>query len=138
MDQLINNAYICRFCNKVAKSKSGLTLHEKTCSQSSSNLEGKETDMVQSAVCTTPKPSGAPTPAPTPAAYRQERSGNSGNGVITKNPFQFGAFLVMADYVPILLDVNFCIALGSHILEHGSSNSAIMAFAHQLQKLDED
>jgi hypothetical protein len=54
----------------------------------------------------------------------------------SQNPFQFGAFLVLADYVPILLDVDFCIALGNHILEHGSSNSAIMAFAHQLNKLD--
>ena len=55
------------------------------------------------------------------------------------NPFNFvGAFVMMPDYIPMFLDIDFCIALGNHILEHGSPNSAIMAFAHQLNKLDGD
>ena len=72
-----------------------------------------------------------------PVQERQERKSTMAK-TSKSNPFQFGAFLVMADYIPILLDVDFCIALGNHILEHGSPNSAIMAFAHQLNKLDGD
>ena len=67
-----------------------------------------------------------------------ERPRANGTKPVKSNPFQIGAFLVMADYIPILLDVDFCVALGNHILEHGSPNSAIMAFAHQLNKLDGD
>ena len=109
----------CKFCGRVVKSKSGLTNHEKICPKATSK-EGMT------------MPSTATMSAPAPA--RPERTERNGS----RNPFQFGAFLVMTDYVPVLLDVNFCIVLGNHILEHGSNNSAIMAFAHQLQKLDED
>lgn len=48
-----------------------------------------------------------------------------------------GAFTVLADHIPLLLDINFAITLADHILEHGSDNRAIMAFAHQLKRLDE-
>jgi hypothetical protein len=113
----------CKFCGKAVKSKSGLTNHEKICPEATTTIP-EVTTMQSSAV--------ASVPMRQPRPERPERNG------AVKNPFQFGAFLVMADYVPILLDVNFCIALGDHILEHGSNNSAIMAFAHQLKKLDED
>jgi hypothetical protein len=48
-----------------------------------------------------------------------------------------GAFTVMSDHIPILIDINFAIALGDHILENGSDNKAILAFGHQLKKLDD-
>lgn len=112
----------CKYCGKTAKSRSGLTNHEKTCSKrpivddptfpDNDDLNNLE-------------------PIQESAQDRKPFKTNS-------NPFQFGAFLVMVDYVPILLDVDFCIALGNYILEHGSSNSAIMAFAHHLNKLEGD
>jgi hypothetical protein len=121
MDQLN-----CQFCGRPAKSKSGLTNHEKTCQKRPAQIEGdmEEVDRFDDH-------------NEEPVQERQERK-SVGSKVSKSNPFQFGAFLVMADYIPILLDVDFCIALGNHILEHGSSNSAIMAFAHQLNKLDGD
>lgn len=54
-----------------------------------------------------------------------------------QSPFDVGAFLVMTDHIPLLIDINFAIALGEHILDTGSDNKAIMAFAHQLKKLDD-
>lgn len=48
--------------------------------------------------------------------------------------FDVGAFLVL-DKVPILLDINFAVALGDMILEAGSENKAIIAFAHKLSNL---
>lgn len=55
-----------------------------------------------------------------------------------QGPFDIGAFLVMTDHIPLLIDVNFAIALGEHILDTGSDNKAIMAFAHKLKKLADD
>ena len=116
---------VCRYCGKQAKSKSGLTNHEKICPQASNS----EVTTVVSA---------APTQSQANYERPERNHGTNGSKPSPKaGPFQFGAFLVMADYVPILLDVDFCIALGNFILEHGSSNSAIMAFAHQLNKLDD-
>jgi len=48
--------------------------------------------------------------------------------------FEIGAFFVLSDHVPILLDLNFMAALADHIMHHGSENRAIMAFGHQLKK----
>lgn len=144
MDELV-----CKFCGKTAKSRSGLTNHEKTCSKNqgaeelgektcSKNQEVEELDM--STAIPYGKTSSEQAPTRTRVASKmettQDHTHSNGSSKSPKNPFQFGAFLVMADYVPILLDVDFCIALGDHILEHGSPNSAIMAFAHQLNKLD--
>jgi hypothetical protein len=48
--------------------------------------------------------------------------------------FEAGAYMVFCDYLVLLLDVITCTALGDYILRHGSDNSAIIAFAHQLRK----
>ncbi len=121
MDQLN-----CQFCGRLAKSQSGLTNHEKTCKQRPAQT-GEDMNVEVDRFDDRDEP----------MPERQERK-TTGSKPAKSNPFQFGAFLVMADYIPILLDVDFCIALGNHILEHGSPNSAIMAFAHQLNKLDGD
>lgn len=120
----------CRFCNKLVKSKSGLTNHEKIC-------PNREEENVSTVTAPNPYDRLPPLP-PEPPECTRERPRTSSTKPAKSSPFQIGAFLVMADYIPILLDVDFCIALGNHILEHGSPNSAIMAFAHQLNKLDGD
>jgi hypothetical protein len=140
MDQLVvENVLACRFCGKPAKSKSGNTLHEKTCPKAANNCEDVS---VSTSTAANPYQDRIPESRRQgafgqDASDRPERSHDrSGGGM--KAPFQFGAFFIMADHVPILLDIDFCIALGNQILEHGSPNSAIMAFAHQLKKLDDD
>ena len=125
MDQLT-----CKYCNKPVKSKSGLTNHEKICP----SREGADMSVTSSQTVDTRPTSYYPDPME--RTDRAPERKNNGPKPSKPNPFQFGAFLVMADYVPILLDVDFCIALGDHILTNGSPNSAIMAFAHQLKKLD--
>jgi hypothetical protein len=45
-----------------------------------------------------------------------------------------GAYVILHNYLRVLLDVVTCAALGDYILCHGSANSAIMAFAHQMCK----
>jgi hypothetical protein len=142
---------VCKFCGKTAKSRSGLTNHEKTCSknQGAEELDEKtcseNQEVIEELDMSTAIPYGKTSSeqasmrtsrAPSKMEATQDHTHSNGSSKPSKNPFQFGAFLVMADYVPILLDVDFCIALGDHILEHGSPNSAIMAFAHQLNKLD--
>ncbi|MCK9557982.1 MAG: hypothetical protein M0R50_08090 [Candidatus Cloacimonetes bacterium] len=127
---------ICQYCGKAAKSKSGLTLHEKTCDKRT--CDKKEEAKVN---VSTPNPY-----SPDDREYderdecdeRDERHEKPNGKQAKASPFSIGAFLVMTDYIPILLDVDFCIALSNYILEHGSPNSAIMAFAHQLNKLDGD
>ena len=135
----------CAHCGKQTKSKSGLTNHEKICTKNPS-------------VAKTPQPP-TPAPAPMPAQTyparvpqtnhrdrmpdRTERTGERTNGQKPqangqKSPFEIGAFFMMPDYIPVILDINFCIALGNHILEHGSTNKAILAFGHQCRKLDEE
>jgi hypothetical protein len=111
-----------------------LTLHEKSCPDRTGEPEDNRT----------PNPYCVDEPEletdfePEPERRSHDRTVERHEKTNGKTPFSFsiGAFLVMADYIPILLDVDFCIALGHHILEHGSSNKAIMAFAHQLNKLD--
>jgi hypothetical protein len=120
----------CKFCGKPAKSKSGLTNHEKICKLANNS----EVSPVVSAA-----PVSSTNPYDRTVERAPERHNSNGSKAPSSRPgFQFGAFLVMTDYIPILLDVDFCIALGNFILEHGSANSAIMAFAHQLNKLDDE
>jgi hypothetical protein len=132
----MNQQLCCRFCGKPVKSKSGLTLHEKTCPRRTDEPEDDQTQNPYGADELEPELDFEPEPERRSSSHdRTVERHEKANG---KTPFSFqiGAFLVMADYIPILLDVDFCIALGHHILEHGSSNKAIMAFAHQLNKLD--
>jgi hypothetical protein len=126
---------VCQYCGKQAKSKSGLTLHEKTCDKKTTNVE--ETKVNTSI---TNSDDDIEDEEEYAREYKQQYNDRekSNDKQAKMNPFQFGAFFIMADHVPILLDVDFCIALGNYILEHGSPNSAIMAFAHQLNKLDGD
>ena len=137
MDQAIAESVVlaCRFCGKPAKSKSGLTNHEKICPKANNKVAGATVP----ASDTNPYDRVPERITDRSQDRPQERNHNGSKPSGPKaGPFQFGAFLVMADYVPILLDVDFCIALGNHILEHGSPNSAVMAFAHQLKKLDDE
>lgn len=46
-----------------------------------------------------------------------------------------GAFLIAQEHVCVLLDLNFCAALGQFILDQDSDNKAILAFGHRLAKL---
>jgi hypothetical protein len=124
------DSLVCRFCGKPAKSKSGLTNHEKVCENRPALVDETDVDMAEV--------NPYDTISDEPQHRRQHNNNGSKPSAPKQNPFQFGAFLVMADYVPILLDVDFCIALGNHLLEHGCANSAIMAFAHQLNKFDEE
>lgn len=55
-----------------------------------------------------------------------------------RDPFDFGAFYVMRDHIPMLMDVNFAITVGRELLKHGSENRAVIAFAHKLVSLDYD
>ena len=148
MDQVVDQPTVavvlsCRHCGKPVKSKSGLTLHEKTCekagsAQATAGQPELEADFDE------PNPYDQSTVQRVPEQRNQrperpeQRSEQRPAKPVKGNQFQLGigAFLVMTDYVPIILDIDFCIALGNHILEHGSPNSAIMAFAHQLKKLD--
>lgn len=54
-----------------------------------------------------------------------------------KQGFSIGAFHVFTDHVMCFLDVTFALTLADLILEAGSDNKAILAFAHQLKKLDQ-
>ena len=144
----------CAFCGKETKSKSGLTNHEKICAKNPALVKS-----TQPAPAPTPVASvSAPVPASTyttarvpqinhrdrmPSDRTTERTGERTNGQKPqtngqKSPFEIGAFFMMPDYIPVILDINFCIALGNHILEHGSTNKAILAFGHQCRKLDEE
>lgn len=49
-----------------------------------------------------------------------------------------GAFMVVNSHLAVLLDLNFCSALGRFILEHDSTNKAILAFGHRLMNMTED
>ena len=49
-----------------------------------------------------------------------------------KSSFNPGAFLILGDHIPVLIDTDLAFEVGKHILEHGSDNSAVMAFGHQL------
>jgi hypothetical protein len=48
--------------------------------------------------------------------------------------FETGAYMVMCNYLVVMFDIVTCVTLGDYILRHGSNNSAIMAFAHQMCK----
>lgn len=138
----------CAFCGKETKSKSGLTNHEKICAK---NPALAKTAPQPTAPAPTPAPASTHTAARVPQASHRdrmperatERTGERTNGQKPqtngqKSPFEVGAFFMMPDYIPVILDINFCIALGNHILEHGSTNKAILAFGHQCRKLDEE
>lgn len=51
---------------------------------------------------------------------------------------QADAFFVVDDHYLVALDPDFCVTLADHILEHGSDNAALLAFAHRLQKLSDE
>ena len=115
----------CPYCNKFCNSKSGLTNHMKSCHVVAEpgvidprdiNPYDTEEPMV---VRPEQKPSRT-TPTPKSAAG---------------NPFNFGAFAILADHLPLFLDLNFAAALSEHILKHGSENKAVLAFGHQLAKV---
>ena len=126
---------VCRFCGKTVKSKSGLTNHEKICSKAPNNQKESNMHMATSSNPYDHDLDERDVRDACDDEPGQERKTKSPKA----NPFNFmGAFVMMPDYIPMFLDVDFCVALGNHILEHGSPNSAIMAFAHQLNKLDGD
>jgi hypothetical protein len=122
---------VCRFCGKPAKSRSGLTNHEKTCKKAPKDHEEVNVSEVN------PYDRN-----PRAEDDGQDRDQECSRRDRSKQPksgqFQIGAFFILGDHIPMLLDIDFCSALSAHILEHGSSNSAIMAFAHQLNKVTGD
>jgi len=133
MDQLV-----CRFCGKPAKSKSGLTNHEKTCKKAPKDcVEVDEEDDVN-------KPNPYERNARQGDEDRDQDHDQEFNRRDRSKPkngqfsIGLGAFFILADHIPMILDIDFCSALSAHILEHGSPNSAIMAFAHQLNKATGD
>jgi len=135
----------CPYCDKFCSSKSGLTNHQKQCkpvgartSESRVGFEasdprdidpgrsgrlGMPTEPAERVIRYESKPSRTPV-APKPKAS---------NGL-----FDIGAFLILGEHVPLLLDLNFASALADHILKHGSENKAILAFGHQLAKVSGD
>jgi hypothetical protein len=128
MDQEIDHL-ACRYCGKEAKSKSGLTNHEKTCKKApkgSGDVNVSDRDQ-------RPEEEDDDQDFDQDHGQRHDRSKSPKTG-----QWQIGAFFMMPDHIPMLLDIDFCSALSTHILEHGSSNSAIMAFAHQLNKVAGD
>ena len=136
MDQ-VTEQLVCRHCGKAAKSKSGLTNHEKTCLKAPKGREEVDDR--------SPRPDEANLsdqnrydrdPRSDDDQDRQERHDRP--KASKTGQWQVGAFFLMPDHIPMLLDIDFCSALSAHILEHGSPNSAIMAFAHQLNKVAGD
>jgi hypothetical protein len=142
---------VCPHCRHKCNSKSGLTNHIKSCKEKSRD-EHKTTDIdravsveefeipempenignVKQDVNRGWKPhatkSGPPTKVDKPKIPAKQST------------FNIGAFMMFADHVPMMLDINFAITLGEFILEHGDANSnrAILAFGHQLRNLDGD
>jgi hypothetical protein len=49
-----------------------------------------------------------------------------------------GAFHIAQEHVCVLLDLNFCAALGQFILDQDSENKAILAFGHRVAQIAED
>ena len=97
----------CQWCGTPMKSASGRTLHEKSCGK-----KPNEEDYVLSdhdEIHDEPR--------------RKPRN--------TKGP-DFGAFFIFGDHLPMVIDLDLAAEIGRHILKHGSQNSAVMAFGHQL------
>lgn len=115
------------------KSKSGLTNHEKICSERGETMSAQQPTYANAQDVDQDLRSNDRLDRDD---HRDHSVDRRSNGKPKQGPFQFGAFFIMSDHIPILLDIDFCLALSAHILENGSSNSAIMAFAHQLSKLD--
>lgn len=55
-----------------------------------------------------------------------------------KKASKFNAFVIDPEKVAILLDFNFAEVLSEFILTTGCDNKAIMAFGHQLSRIDEE
>jgi len=130
---------VCRFCGKPAKSKSGLTNHEKTCKKAPKD----NAEVVEEADVNKQNYGRSSRQDDNQDFDRdQDCDQDSRRDRVKPKTGQFGiglgAFFIMADHIPMVLDIDFCSALSAHILEHGSSNSAIMAFAHQLNKATGD
>ncbi|MFA5766572.1 MAG: hypothetical protein WC919_01445 [Candidatus Paceibacterota bacterium] len=121
---------VCRFCGKPAKSRSGLTNHEKTCKKAPKDHEEVDVSEVNPYDRNPQSEDNSQDQECSRRDRPKQKSGQFGIGL--------GAFFIMADHIPMVLDIDFCSALSAHILEHGSPNSAIMAFAHQLNKATGD
>lgn len=127
----------CPKCNKAMSSKSGLTLHLKKCQTAtpsgglsmpaSVRPEHKVTD-INPHTNEFDGPDDNFTLGPRNDTPRRQKSDND-KGV-------FGGAFVVIPQVPVYLDIGFALFLGDYILEHGSENKALLAFAHQLRNLE--
>lgn len=161
----LNNTLHCPYCKKECSSKSGLTLHMKTCNHKPRE-ENKVTDIdphisieefeiddssenfgnMQNYNQTTPRqfvPNKiTPKPIESHRPYDPPKKPKTTPKQPPKqnkhNPFNMGAFMLFTNHIPMMLDIEFAITLSDFILEHGSNNSALMAFAHQLNSLSGD
>jgi len=124
MTDEITGELVCDKCGKECKTNFGLTNHMKACKGN-----GKTSDPVVADSGTVSLDRDADTDPryakPQPTKQKPIPGGE---------PFSIGAFYILADHMPLLLDINFADALGDHILNNGSSNRAILAFGHQLKK----
>jgi hypothetical protein len=134
MDAVVDQL-VCRFCGKPAKSRSGLTNHEKTCSKAPKDSKKIDEEV---GVKRNPHEWNLGSETPTDTEPDQECNLRDRSKQPKTGQFQIGAFFILGDHIPMLLDIDFCSALSTHILEHGSPNSAVMAFAHQLNKITGD
>jgi hypothetical protein len=131
---------VCRFCGKPAKSKSGLTNHEKTCKKAPKDQVEADEEVVVNKSNPYERNSRADDDDQDRDQDRDQECNRRDRSKPKTGQFGIGlgAFFIMADHIPMVLDIDFCSALSAHILEHGSPNSAIMAFAHQLNKATGD
>ena len=130
----------CPYCDKSCNSKSGLTLHRKSCGKAIAGTRKPESRMSDPRDID-PGRSGRLGPTTSEPVMQTGRADQPTKAPMTPKPkssngqFDIGAFLILGEHVPLLLDLNFASALASHILRHGSDNKAILAFGHQLAKV---
>ncbi len=144
----------CQYCGKTATSQSGLTLHMKVCKMAPANAPTESQPSPQSNYITPddsaecdvdprdvdPRdidPRFAKQPEVPMRRPQQPKEERAPFNIGPKNGGNIGAFQIISDHILVFLDVNFAVALAEQILANGSDNRAIMAFAHQLKKLDE-
>ena len=120
----------CPRCGRPCTSKSGITLHLKTCEAAMSTTNQEQDQPIQDDEY---DPRDVDPRGPDPAPYQPQQPSRPPRPK-TGVPFDIGAFFIL-NHVLVALDLNFADALGQYILDNGSDNRAILAFGHGLKKL---
>ena len=125
---------LCDHCGHKCSSSSGLTLHRKTCKKVKANsvIHDQQSNGHQHEAGQW----GSHQHDHQPKTRHAETNGFTQNA--PRQALDLGAFFMATDHIFTLLHIDLAIALGRHILQHGSDNRAVMAFGHKCLTLDDE